>query len=423
MMEGIFYFHKSKNCCVKMNVMLMIIKIDFIQSIIINLKIKLEERSMKKMQIPHHNGIDKIDENTPRKTMWKIVLLSGLCTLFAQTSSEAMQVLNLAKQGRTCTRLEPRHSAHRNYSSNVNPSAVDPSLEKLKAIFPHNKDSFGTFYPHSPKLVSKEPNEITTIMTSFTKHVKVHFPKKAVIVELLPDDFGLTKYFEEAGFEVHSSTMKKKELLFKNDSPIPPTATTLNVARLILMVKGDILVVEDKNHPGALMFPGGYVDARELPVNAASRECMEEVGIKTIPKKLEIVGIMDRVNANKYGASLTNRYYYKLAKSRKTFKKQEEELIGVKWCRLSDLVKNNGADGLVPSPVTLEVLKYIHKKSKKQKELPFPDLRQQKKAESDRDPNDVMSLHLLPVTYYKSKKKEKISQVRNQDLVKKQRFE
>jgi ADP-ribose pyrophosphatase YjhB (NUDIX family) len=59
---------------------------------------------------------------------------------------------------------------------------------------------------------------------------------------------------------------------------------------LLVINEGDILLVQRSNEPyrGLWSLPAGFVDAGEDPIEAATRECLEETGLE-----VRVVGLVD----------------------------------------------------------------------------------------------------------------------------------
>ena len=315
------------------------------------------------------------------KSVWKVLFLSGLFPFLAETPSSAMQIMNKGKSG-----FNLGKTAQRDYVSQENLAGFRDAALANYMDFTRNK--FGTLILN-PNHLPKEDK--CRKLHGFLKIVREYCPKQAVMVTLPMNNPGFYDTFEvlkNVGFTVHFADVDKTEMLFANGSPIPPPSTTTTVVRTVIMnPKGEILCIEDKNHPGNLMFAGGYVDPKELLKDTACREPKEEVNLVIEAKDLQILAMMNRTNANPYGASLLCFYYF-TTKFQGDLKIQNEELNRAFWAKPCEIVKSNGADGLKPNPVTNTILKFLSENSKNSEVLSMPDPIRK---------DDLMTLNLFPV--------------------------
>lgn len=315
------------------------------------------------------------------RSLWRALILSGLFTILCDSPSQAMQIINKGKSGFNLGKIVQREYVSREYHAGPRDCTLGNCMN-----FTRNK--FGTLILKPSDLPKGDK---CGRLSAFLEIVKEHYPKKAVMVTLPMNTPSVNDAFEmlkSAGFTVHFADMDKTEMLFKNGSPIPPPSTTTTVVRTLIMnQQGEILCIEDKNHPGNLMFAGGYVDPKELLKDTACREPKEEVNLTIENKDLQILAMMNRTNANPYGASLLCFYYF-TTKFQGEIKIQNEELNRAFWANPSEIVKNNGADGLKPNDVTNKILKFLAKNSKNSESISMPDPVRK---------DDVMMLNLFPV--------------------------
>lgn len=263
-----------------------------------------------------------------------------------------------------------------------------------------NRDKFGNLWPKWQPLDKKLfPSKMKDILEG----LKNKYPEKAFIIHLKPEDFGYAKSLIDVGFSVHFTDDTRMELIAKNGSPIPPPATAISGAKIFLVDHSRVLFVNPKHQKDLLMIPGGGIDPEEFALNACVRELQEETGYIVDPKDLKLVAATNRIKVNPYGSS-DHCFYYTTNKFSGHLAPQKSELCGAFWVYAIDLVTSTSdrywlQDGtrreLQITLTTKEILDHIYHGAKEQKILTIPDLRQQLKKPEERDPKDIMHLHLF----------------------------
>ncbi len=162
----------------------------------------------------------------------------------------------------------------------------------------------------------------------------------------------------KAGFMPHYTDASKTEWVYKNGSPMPEASTAAAGARVIVCRDGYVLVIEDKNMKGRLMFPGGSVDPRELALDAACRELKEEVGLTVLAGDMHKIALVNRVRANRYGYS-DYCHYYATSKFTGTVTIQESEIAQAFWTPLREIAQGEPINNLKVSPTVKLLAEHI----------------------------------------------------------------
>lgn len=104
----------------------------------------------------------------------------------------------------------------------------------------------------------------------------------------------------------------------------------------------------------------GHVDSGEEPLTSAIREIKEEIGLIVNKKDLNFFKILKRTN--KYKKMINNEFYYvyflEYNKDINNLKKQESEIIDLKFIKLNELNKElkNSPERFVPHKNYYEII-------------------------------------------------------------------
>lgn len=262
----------------------------------------------------------------------------------------------------------------------------------------YKKDNFGNILPMVQGI---EKPELTQKLQGFVTGLQQQEKGKAFIIDLPHQDGHYVEDIKNAGFEYFHGDAKKTQWIIKNGSPIPAPSTAIAGARVIVKRYNDdtgydeILVIEDKHFPGRIMFPGGSVDPQELAIDAACRELKEEVNLLVKPEYLQLIGLMNRVKANRYGYSDYSHYFLtSLSKTQGDIKPQESEILRTLWVPLKAITLCSSVNDLKIDPVTGKIAEHIVN-NKQTTTMILPDYRQMFKEQKDL--RDTMTLHLFQI--------------------------
>lgn len=300
-------------------------------------------------------------------------------------------LLSVASHSAAATRLEMDPIVHHDTISNLD----------------YQWDNYGNVWPKIDKL---DGDLLTSGLSKFIPSLMTDKKTegKAFLIKLCLGDFGKSQALKQAGFTIHSATDQEMQWKIQNGSPMPDPMTSIAGARVIFYQDGKILAIEDKGLENRLMLPGGSNDRGELNMNTACREGQEEVGLSADAKDCILVGMMNRTNANRYGANDMS-FYYLAVKFTGILTPQESEVSWAGWVDLDEVLTKRGytlseTKFLKASQVTLDVLQHVKDGMKTPQFKVLPDLRQAWKPVQDQDPKDVMHLQLFtsPHSFYAS---------------------
>lgn len=140
-------------------------------------------------------------------------------------------------------------------------------------------------------------------LAHFLNFASIQFPRKAIKVSVPLENQVLEALNEStlAGypFELYFGN----EWVFKNESPLPPAASSIAGAKVILINrKGTHLALaHEVTRPHRLDLFGGSLEPGEDCFRAAAREVHEELGLEMDPSQLQLVSLWQRSGANRQG--------------------------------------------------------------------------------------------------------------------------
>lgn len=260
----------------------------------------------------------------------------------------------------------------------------------------YNQDNFGNIWP---QITDLDGDPLTQSLVSFLSTITQK--GNAILIDLPLKDFGKSEAIKSAGFTLHHASDSKMQWKVQNGSPMPDPMTSIGGARLVVLNDtGEVLVIEDKNLPGRLMFPGGSNDLKELLWNTAVRELKEEVGYVIRTHECKLIAQTNRVMANRFGANDICNYYLIRNFSGK-LEPDAAEVSWAGWIPIKTILDNNGfalseSKFLKASYATLKILRHVLGGAKESTVEIMPDmLRQLCKSESEMDVKDRMHFHLF----------------------------
>lgn len=113
--------------------------------------------------------------------------------------------------------------------------------------------------------------------------------------------------------------------------------------RIIVEFEGQILVVKGWLGDNRWVLPGGGLHKNEQPENGATRELLEETGVKIAESKLKKISEgTSKKGITKYHYQL---YYVRLNEKPAT-KKQKFEIIDIDWISIEDISSSNSSNEL-----------------------------------------------------------------------------
>jgi bifunctional NMN adenylyltransferase/nudix hydrolase len=136
--------------------------------------------------------------------------------------------------------------------------------------------------------------------------------------------------------------IKNYKSLWEN-APFPPTFITTDA---VVLKSGHILVVKRKSSPGKglLALPGGFLKQDETIEEGASRELIEETGIKVLRQELKnsIRGskIFDKPDRSLRGRTITHAYFFDLGSGELPKVRGGERAVKATWVSIAELFEN-----------------------------------------------------------------------------------
>lgn len=257
---------------------------------------------------------------------------------------------------------------------------------------PWKRDAFGNIVPQVQAVSSYE---LSNRLPAFVVQSQGRENGNAFIVQLPHAEAEKIIALAQSGFTPHHIDAVKSEWVIKNNSPMPEASTAAAGARVLVCRGDDVLVIEDKNMKGRMMFPGGSVDARELALDAACREINEEVGLTVMPADLQKIALVNRIRANRYGSS-DYCHYYTTRTFTGTPKAQESEVSQMFWYPLARLAKGESIGSLKISP-TVKMLAAHVLSSGQSNSVRVLDPRQYAVAADKQDQSDIMDIDLFAI--------------------------
>lgn len=248
------------------------------------------------------------------------------------------------------------------------------------------KDMFGNILPDMRGVDTQQ-------LADFVSELQEKEHGNAFIVQLPHEEADKAVKLRAAGFKPHSIDDRKSEWVIKNGSPMPEASTAAAGARVAICRGKDVLVIEDKNMRGRMVLPGGSVDAKELALDAASREIKEELGLSIKNDALEKIAIVNRVRANRYGYS-DYCHYYLTHTFEGTLKIQENEVLQAFWYPLEYIARGATTQNLKISH-TMRLLASHILSGGETRNVRMLDPRQYSVESSKQDHSDVMDIDLL----------------------------
>lgn len=264
------------------------------------------------------------------------------------------------------------------------------------------KDPFGNVVPNVQAASAEQLGEN---LPSFIAALRDKEQGNAFIVQLPHDQAHKTTHLLQAGFTPHHIDATRSEWVVKNGSPMPEASTAAAGARVLVCRGEDVLVIEDKNIKGRMMFPGGSVDAHELALDAACREIREEVDLTVNPADLQKIALVNRVSANRYGSSDYCHYYMTRAFTG-TPKAQESEISQLFWYPLASLAKGEPTRNLRVSP-TVKLLAAHIVSGGGTTSMRVLDPRQYAAASDKQNQADIMDIDLFAMSTQKRPNEQK----------------
>ncbi len=257
------------------------------------------------------------------------------------------------------------------------------------------KDNFGNIWPNVQAI---EPTELGTKLQQFVAGLQEKEKGNAFLVHLPHEEGQKAVALVKAGFKPHYTDTSKTEWVYKNGSPMPDVSTSTAGARVLVCRGEEVLVIEDKNMKGRMMYPGGSVDARELALNAACREIQEEVGLTIKPADMQKIALVNRVRANRYGVSDYCHYYMTRAFTG-TVQAQESEVLQTLWVPLTEVAKGEPINNLKISPTVKLLAEHIVRSCRIMVPISarIIDPRQYPAAPDKQDQSDVMDVDLFAI--------------------------
>lgn len=262
----------------------------------------------------------------------------------------------------------------------------------------YQHDNFGNIWP---QIILYQGLDLTSKLQAFVPSLQENMTTtgKAFLISLPLDAFFKSEAIKKAGFTIHHATDDFIQWKIQNGSPMPDPFTSIGGARPIFYKDDHFLAIEDKGLPGRLMFPGGSYERGELMRTTALREATEEVNLKFNPEDCHLIGIMNRVDANRYHANDMS-YYYLVLNFEGHVVPQESEVSWAGWLNLDEVLLNRGAKisetkTLKASAVNLEILQHLKNGAKESKTLEMADLREAWKPLGEQNPKDKMHLYLF----------------------------
>jgi len=262
----------------------------------------------------------------------------------------------------------------------------------------YQHDNYGNIWP---QIMNQDGLDLTSKLQAFVPSLQQNKTtiEKAFLIHLPLEAFGNSEAIKKAGFTIHHATDELIQWKIQNGSPMPDPFTSIGGARPLFYKNGHFLAIEDKGLPGRLMFPGGSYERGELIRTTALREAAEEVNLKFNPEDCHLIGIMNRVDANRYHANDMS-YYYLVLNFEGQVVPQESEVSWAGWLNLDEVLLNKGAKisetkALKVSAVNLEILQHLKNGAKESRTLEMADLREAWKPLDQQNPKDKMHLYLF----------------------------
>lgn len=258
------------------------------------------------------------------------------------------------------------------------------------------KDNFGNIWPDVQAI---ESSELGTKLEQFITGLQEKEKGNAFLVHLPHEEGQKAVALVKAGFKPHYTDTSKTEWVYKNGSPMPETSTATAGARVLVCRGEDVLVIEDKNMKGRMMYPGGSVDSRELALDAACRELKEEVGLTVLAGDLHKIALVNRARANRYGFS-DYCHYYMTNTVTGSVQPQKSEVAQAFWVPLRDILDKEQVNNLKISPTAKLLAAWVFENCrgnlKIRRGLRVMDPRQYPVAEDKQDQSDKMDIDLIP---------------------------
>jgi ADP-ribose pyrophosphatase YjhB (NUDIX family) len=274
---------------------------------------------------------------------------------------------------------------------------VEATSSETNGVF-WKKDNFGNIWPNVQAI---ESNELGTKLEQFVTGLQEKEKGNAFLVHLPHEEGQKAVALVKAGFKPHYTDTSKTEWVYKNGSPMPDVSTATAGARVLVCRGKDVLIIEDKNMKGRVMYPGGSVDACELALNAACREIKEEVGLMIHPVFMQKIALVNRVRANRYGVS-DYCHYYMTRTFTGTVQAQESEVLQTMWVPLTVVAKGDPINNLKISPtvklLAAHIISNYHTASQR-----VLDPRQYPAAPDKQDQSDIMDIDLFHITHHETK--------------------
>lgn len=284
----------------------------------------------------------------------------------------------------------------------------DSSTEKnheSRVIF-YKKDNHGNIWP---QLFNLEHNQLTERLKAFVSTLAEKEKGNAFIIHLPHDHASKIMAIQSAGFVLNHADGTKTEWIIKNGSSISHPATAIGEVRVIVMRENnnndEVLVIENKNTQGWVDFPGGSVNVKELSRAAAYRELKEKTDLNFDQQYSKLIALLNRVDANRYGAS-DYCHYYLADQVSGTIKIKESDIVQFSWAPLKDIAEGKNIGNSKANLMMQFIAKHILNKTASRTHI-LPDHRQY--YANQKDSNDLMVLELFQVGHLSCEKSKQLS--------------
>lgn len=276
-------------------------------------------------------------------------------------------------------------------SSASNSSSTTPLQQCMGITYASNK--FGDLFPQIQGIELKELQQklsaFVAAMESTGAPIIVTIPhEKAPVLDIL----------KKANFHYMHGDNAGTTWIIRNKATIPAPYTAIAGGEVVVLNrKGEILVIEESKRRNKMSFPAGHVDPQEHSRHAACRELQEEVGLSVKPESLKLIALVNRLKANKQGASDYNHYYLAQIKDEdEKVKLDTKEVIQAHWAPVERLAQGEKIHNLASTPITKLLAKHIASGCKKSERYTIPNYRRQETPSwPQKDPEDVMHVELF----------------------------
>ena len=269
-------------------------------------------------------------------------------------------------------------------------SSGEPQPLEIEGVR-YTKNKFGDIFPEWQSIGQVS---FTQTLKNFSAAIQ---PTGAPIIITVPHLEGaILPSLVAANFKYMYGNEKESRWMIKHRAHIPEPYTAIAGGEVVVVnSKGEMLVIEEHTRRNRMSFPAGHVDPQEYARNAACRELREEVGLDVRPENLKLIALVNRIRANKDGASDYNHYY--LAQTVDgSVNPDGREVLQACWVQASKLARGEKVNNLESNPIVKLLAQHITRGCRTSQRHVIPNYRRRETPSwAQNDPQDVMYVELF----------------------------